>query len=393
MFDLGGSSNPAPGTVGPSAGAPTGDTNNLPGDGNAQPPGDGAQPISDDSADDAPPHNMSDPIAPLPDKQERPPPEPIRPLAGGYYTSGNQVLDSNDNPVVFRGIARPSLEWDRNGQGLSAQDFTNMKSWGANVTRLALNQSFWLEGGAYQDRVAQTVDWAKQAGLAVILDLHWSDRGGKAEPAQQPMADQRSLTFWTQVATRFKDDPKVMFELYNEPKTLTCGQWLNGGSVSDAEGAFEAVGMQALYDAVRGTGAPNIVLIGGRNWAYDLVCLQVEPVYGTNIIYVSHIYDYEQKQPDDWDRAWTFATTNYPVMITEFGYDQQPPDCGRLNSFSGQVLDRADQLGVGWVAWAWFPSDCSFPALLAPQGSAEQGLQAAVPSEFGNLIKSRLSSY
>ena len=35
--------------------------------------------------------------------------------------------------------------------------------------------------------------------------------------------------------------------------------------------------MQQLYDTVRATGAQNLVIIGGLNWAYDLSGVPAQP--------------------------------------------------------------------------------------------------------------------
>lgn len=91
---------------------------------------------------------------------------------------------------------------------------------GSNVMRISLNQNFWLPGAngydsGYQARIQTVVTQAKAAGMSVILDLHWSNKGDLGTGAgQQVMADTYSVTFWTQVATLYKDDPEVLFELY-----------------------------------------------------------------------------------------------------------------------------------------------------------------------------------
>src|SRR5262249_52406435 len=121
----------------------------------------------------------------------------------------------------------------------------------------------------YQGTIDQAIQWAHQAGLDVILDLHWSDRGDLTtqSPAQQRMADTNSITFWTDVAGKYKGDGRVLFELYNEPHDIIWDVWQNGGPSGDG---FTVAGMQQLYDAVRGAGADNLVIVGGINWAYDL---------------------------------------------------------------------------------------------------------------------------
>jgi len=192
------------------------------------------------------------------------PAPPDRSVNPGYHVVGNQVLDKNGNVHLFHGVARPSMEWSKSGENISSRDFQLIAGWKANVVRIALNQDFWFKGaagGGYQEKVLQAVEWAKSAGLDVILDLHWSDKGDlhNPSPGQQQMADANSITFWQGVANAYKDDGRVLFELYNEPETISWDVWQNGGDVSSG---FTAVGMQQLHDAVRSTGATNIVILG-----------------------------------------------------------------------------------------------------------------------------------
>jgi hypothetical protein len=66
-------------------------------------------------------------------------------IIGGYFVQGNQIFRESDGELHrFRGVARPSLEWSRVGEGLSLDDYRRIAAWGANVVRIALNQAFWL---------------------------------------------------------------------------------------------------------------------------------------------------------------------------------------------------------------------------------------------------------
>jgi hypothetical protein len=153
---------------------------------------------------------------------------PTPPVApGGYYVNGNTVCTGDGRAHTFHGVDRPSLEWMSTGEHISLSDFQVMATWKPNVVRIALNQDFWLAGSpyfdaSYIDTLDNAVAWAEMAGMDVILDLHWSDRGvlGGCNPmngCQQLMPDANSATFWSQVAAHYKDDGRVMFELYNEP--------------------------------------------------------------------------------------------------------------------------------------------------------------------------------
>ena len=134
------------------------------------------------------------------------------------------------------------------------------------------------EGKAYRALVEPGRRALCRAGCYVILDLHWSDAGewGK-QIGQHVMPDQNSVEFWKSCATAYKNHPAVIFDLYNEPHDVTWDVWQNGGQVTREGDAtqtpaktYQAVGMQALLDTVRATGAKNVVIVGGLDWAYDM---------------------------------------------------------------------------------------------------------------------------
>jgi endoglucanase len=304
-------------------------------------------------------------------------PPPVAP--DGYTVVGNTVFDADGQPHVFRGVARPSLEWSSTGEGLAAADYQAMAGWGANVVRIALNQGFWLAGSsahdaAYPSLIDQQIAWAHDAGLDVILDLHWSDRGDPSGALeQQRMADARSITFWSEVAARYADDGRVLFELYNEPHDVSWAVWRDGGPTGEG---WDAVGMQSLYAAVRDTGADNVVIVGGLDWAYDLSGVPGNEIDGYNVMYATHPYDFDSKQPAAWDADWGFLTATHAVIATEFGSF----DCDA--SYSAALLEYAAAREMSWTAWAWYPGGCKFPALIENWNAA--------PSAAGALVRDAL---
>lgn len=305
-------------------------------------------------------------------------PPPIAPH--GYYTNGSQVCTSTGQSHVFQGVDRDTYEFTPEGDNISLQDFQAIARWHANVVRIATNQDYWLTQAAlyssdYQSNIVQAVSWAEQAGLEVILDLHWSDRGDLSvstqggptntpgNSGQQPMADANSVEFWREVATQFAGDGHVFFELYNEPNGISWNAWLNGGMV-DVNGTYTAVGMQELYDTVRATGANNLVIIGGLNFAFDLSGVVNYPVRGYNIMYATHPY-ISKGTPASWTSYFEYLSINNiaPVIATEFG--DTTMNCN--GTFDEELITSAAQPNVhmSWTAWAWYPDGCSFPALIS----------------------------
>lgn len=308
---------------------------------------------------------------------------------GGYYVNGNTVCTAEGSPHLFHGVDRPSLEWTSTGEHLSAADFMLMSTWKANSVRIALNQDFWLSGSQYYDAgyavlVDTAIGWAEDAGMDVILDLHWSDAGelGSCAPnlgCQQVMADANSKTFWTEVATRYKDDGRVLFELYNEPHDVPWQVWKVGGSTGMG---WTVTGMQQLYDAVRATGAENLVIIGGLNWAYDLSQVPDYKIAGYNIMYATHPYGGpSDRAPSTWDSYWGFLAATYPVIATEFGEITGTCD----PTYSDRLIKYADSHNASWTAWAWFPGGCGFPAIIEDWDGT--------PSMAGTVVKNALARY
>ncbi|MBN9613606.1 MAG: cellulase family glycosylhydrolase, partial [Actinobacteria bacterium] len=228
---------------------------------------------------------------------------PAQPNTPKPKVSGNKLIDTRTGKIwVPRGASVPSLAYAC-VQGwtpdvyFSLEGAKAMASWGMDVVRFPLNQDCWLgtdgapeqpgsgTAAEYRERVKRWVDWSHQAGLAVILDLHWSAAPGYRAEDQQAMTDSQSVTFWEQVAAVYAGDPSVMFELFNEPynwpnPSLDWQCWRDGGcelSVKNQsewpqpeDPTFTVSGMQDLVDAVRGTGAKQPVIVNGLNYANDL---------------------------------------------------------------------------------------------------------------------------
>lgn len=332
----------------------------------------------------------------------------------GFAAIGNSLLGPNCKPYIIRGVARPSLEWEPFGSphfDQVATEFAQMKSWGANTVRIPVNQTYWIEGSkwftpGYRDFVIGTVAKARAAGLNVIFDLHIGDRGeSNFDPnmgmPQMPDVN-HSLPFWKDVARLYKDDGGVIFEMYNEPHDITPAVWRNGGFIPAGPNydggpmatAYQAIGMQQLYDAIRAEGAQNLVIAGGTHWGYFLDGISANPLTGYNIAYSSHPYNYPDKQPNVWERDFGFMAARFPLIVTEFG----SYDCN-ASGYYDQFLNYAEQKKISWIAWAWWtPPDvsatysaadreheiCQFPSLIRDWNGT--------PSATGALIKARLSS-
>jgi hypothetical protein len=252
-------------------------------------------------------------------------------------------------------------------------------SWHANAVRLPLNEDCWLGingvspqwgGQAYQAAISAYVAALHRAGLAVILDLHWSAPAGLPAIGQQPMPDaDHSPAFWRSVATAFREDPGVVFDVFNEPypnsafmqdKSMNPWRcWLSGCVLVKYAGeggttpsvTWHAAGMQSLVDAIRATGARQPILVAGVGWGNDLTgWLQYRVTDPAGQLAASwHSYPHQPcSNSDCWERWIRPVSDQVPLVIGEVGDSV----CGEAGHVPG-LLTWADGAGLSYLGWTW----------------------------------------
>jgi hypothetical protein len=282
-------------------------------------------------------------------------------VVGPLHTRGTQIIDGDGHPLILRGIQRFGLEGGNDNPLPTQAEIQQLSLWGANVVRLSLGEQKWLQSSCqYEPRYPQIVDrvvhWITSRGMVALLNLHFATAGMCIKPTLIPMADSPgSITFWQEVANRYKNNGLVAFDLFNEPY-VPQSVWLNGGTFVFDKRVIPAVGMQQLYDAVRATGAQNLVVISGLVYSSYAVTRFVE---GTNIVYGPHVYTCPTVAPpycNNQDPAnpvpiisrWLDVGKRYPMMITEFGWPTTDS-----SAFNANVIHFAEVHHWSWSAFAW----------------------------------------
>ncbi len=102
-------------------------------------------------------------------------------------------------------------------------------------------------------RLDAVVDYATAQGVQVLLDPHnyaryFGDVIGGGVVSNDDFAD-----FWSRLATQYRDNPRVMFGLVNEPNSMPTEQWLSAANAAIA--------------AIRAAGANNTVFVPGNAWS------------------------------------------------------------------------------------------------------------------------------
>lgn len=321
-----------------------------------------------------------------------PPKGPTKPWIG---VQGNKLVDRSGKVVRLLGVNRPGSEYEcLDGDGIfegpaDQASIRAMKSWKINAVRVPLNESCWLghpwigeefSGGAYRAAIRGFVERLEQAGLYVILELQWSAPGDHWATGIIPMAADHAPEFWRSVASEYRDDRSVLFDLYNEPHDIDWQCWAAGCEANDKWfGAYPAVGMHELVEAVRSTGARQPIMLGGLNWAQDLSGwldhLPTDPADA--LVASNHTYDFNPCKPDC-RAVLAKVAKRYPVVTGELGEG----DCD--HDYIDPYMRWADRHGISYLGWAWFTdADCR-------QGPSLIEDYSGTPTPFGIGLREHL---
>jgi hypothetical protein len=164
-----------------------------------------------------------------------------------------------------------------------------------------------------------------------------------------------SPTFWTQVANAFKGNSSAVFEMFNEPypdsnqntsAAWTC--WRDGGTCPGV--GYTAAGVQELVNAVRSTGATNVILLGGVQYANTLTgWLSHAPTDPTgNLAAAWHVYSFNICATTGcYDTNAGPVIAAVPIVATEIGQD----DC--QGAFTSTLMGWLDSHGGSYLPWVW----------------------------------------
>ena len=332
------------------------------------------------------------------------------------HVSGNKLLSASGQQVILRGVNRSGAEYQCvQGKGIFDGEVdqaavTAMLSWKVNAVRVPLNEACWNAesyvtaadaGTNYINAIKSYVSLLNSNGLVAILDLHWTD-GTYTGPSagcssaqatcQKPMPDAaQAIPFWTSVANTFKGNDAVIFDLFNEPYASRADNnnsaegwqcWATGSPCTGI--SYPVAGMQQMVNAVRGTGANNVIMLGGEEFSNDLTgWLANEPTDPDhNLVASWHSYNFNACSSQScWTSQVAPVIAQVPVIAGEIGEN----DCA--GGYITPLTTWLDSQNTSYLAWAWNADfNCSSgPGLVTDYVPGD-------PTAYGAAYKSHLAS-
>lgn len=277
--------------------------------------------------------------------------------------------------LLYQGISLSGSEWaEKELPGVLGKNFDvpkvesvdYFKAKGLNLIRYpfrwerlqpTLNGDF---DAAELARLRGFVDGALARGMTVLIDPHnYAEyRGRKIGAPQVPV--KAFADFWRRLALEYRGHPRVIYGLVNEPHDMRTEAWVDAA--------------QAAVDAIRVTGANNLITLPGNGWSGPHSWFQ--DWYGTpnaqvmlrvrdplkNMIFEVHQYfdaDYSGTKPEcvpghgakqlrefsSWLRK-----SGQKALLGEFGSGHNPVCEAAVRSALQHLEANADV----WVGWAWW---------------------------------------
>lgn len=293
--------------------------------------------------------------------------EDIKESLSALAVQGTQLVNSKGEKVILRGVSYGWHQFWPRFYNPSTVAYLSQE-WGAQVLRASMGvelKNGYLDNPQHGiDCVQKVVDAAIEKGVYAIID--WHSHGIRQEEAKE---------FFTQMATRYKGIPNVIYEIFNEP----------------VEDSWEQVKTYAIevIKAIRAVEPDAVILVGCPHWDQDIHLAADDPIVGyRNIMYTVHFY---ANTHGKWlrDRSEYALKKGLPIFVSECAGMEASGD-GPLNLEEWQKwLDWMQQHSISWIVWSVSDKDetCS---MLYPSASSEGKWEDKDLKEWGRMVRDEL---
>lgn len=234
---------------------------------------------------------------------------------------------------------------------ITQADIDLLKRNGFNSVRVPLHWKFFdsdnAEGFRLLDRL---IEWARQDGIYVILDLHCAPGGqtgtniddslGYPWLYRSPEAQEHTVAIWRRLAEHYRDEPTVLgFDLLNEPIP-------NFPRLEPYNKDLEPI-YQKIVASIRQVDHNHVVILGGAQWDSNFKVFG-QP-FDSNVMYTFHKY-------------WTATDTSVIREYLDFrDHYHVPIWLGESGENKDEWIDAftktLDANHVGWCFWPYKKMD------------------------------------
>ncbi len=245
---------------------------------------------------------------------------------------------------------------------ITRKDIEFIASQGANTVRLPFNYKLFTDEDYMgltknQDgfaRIDSVVEWCRDAGLYLILDMHDCPGGqtgdniddGHGYPwlFESKVSQDLFCDIWKRIASRYKDEPVILgYELANEP----IAHYFENKDALNL--LLEPLYKQAV-SAIREVDGNHVILLGGARWNSDFFMF-TDWKFDDNIMYTCHRYGGEPTAEAIKDYIDFRDKTQLPMYMGEIGHN--------TDEWQAQFVKVMKENNIGYTFWPYKKIDNS----------------------------------
>jgi len=296
---------------------------------------------------------------------------------GQLKVSGNKIVsEKTSQPVVLRGMSLFWSQWLDKYYNENTLKWLR-DDWCADVIRAAMavdsNGQIYNDGyAAYPDRekakITTVVDAAIDLGMYVIIDFH-SHQANAYLP--------EAITFFKEMAIKYKDKPNVLYEIWNEPMKVG---WSN----------VVKPYCETVIDTIRKYDPDNIIICGTPSWSQNVDEASQDAINKPNIAYTLHFYATTHKQ---WlrNKAEIALDNGIALFVTEYGTCESSGD-GVMDEEETQTWwGFLEEHKISYCNWSVADKDETAAALM-PGASINGNWTESDLSPSGKFVRAQMIS-
>ncbi len=291
---------------------------------------------------------------------------------GRLSVEGSYLVDEQGDPIQLRGISSMWLNWEKSGYALSYAAMQWMRDqWGITLFRAAMGVmdgerapaagGYLTSPATMENQVDQIVQNATELGVYVLIDWHDHFAQDSTEEAKE---------FFQRKAAQHKDNPSVIYEVFNEPVPRVWGT----DDTFSWEDDFKPY-HEELVETIREQDPEGVIILGTPFWSQNVDEAAADPVEGDNLMYTLHFYSCTH---DEWlrEKAQAAVDSGLPIFVTEWGATDASGGVDDQTVCDEEADRWHDFMNANYISWAaWKLDDCDNEAscILQPGASRAGG--------------------
>lgn len=261
---------------------------------------------------------------------------PVVERYGSLQVIGTDLSDSKGNPVQIVGMSSHGLQW--HGKYANEKVIRTLRDdWNCQLWRSAMyvSNGGYIGNPSLKNKVFESIEAAIKLGVYVIVDWHvLSD--------QDPLLyEKQAADFFTEVATKYGQNPNIIYEICNEP---------NGKDITWEKNIKPYA--ERIIKVIRSIDENNVIIVGTPNWSGDLYPVMKDPIVREkNIMYTLHFYagSHGKERRTMVEKA---VKSGLPVFITEWGTTRESGDGGVFKKQTLEWMNFCKKNNISWANWS-----------------------------------------